>query len=113
MIGTLSVGLAVEEAVRSERILPVGEVGDAAKGELREGGVETARLNREFLGEGVLSWPRKVVRVGEISTGGGTAGRRSEGGGVTLSVGCGLKVGGGIFSEKCGVDSGRPLAILP
>jgi hypothetical protein len=87
MIGTLRVGLAVE-VERNERTLPVGEAGEVDRGELREGGIETVRLNRESVGEAVAALKEKLARVGvTVAVGRGREGRIVKDGGLILSIG--------------------------
>ena len=102
MIGTDRVGLAVSFE-RIERTLSVGEAGGPERGDEREGGVETARLNRDSVGDGTALWRSKLFLIGVVGRekgkvllvgvvkstafGGGTDGLDSNVGGVIMRVG--------------------------
>ena len=82
MIGTLRVGLALDV----ERRLPVGEDVDVKGSELWEGGVETARLKSDRVGEAIPKG--KVARSGvRVTMGGGVDRRNSKLGEAMLKLG--------------------------
>ena len=111
MMGTDRVGLLV--AV--ERLLPVGDTGEQLVQPVpREGGVETAKLKRDSVGETAAVLKGKAARVGvTVTTGGETDGWFSSVGGVTLRVRLDGIVPKGILRMAIGSTESGLLAIRP